>query len=202
MTSGRRLSGKVALVTGASRGIGAAIAQTLGLDGAQVIVHYHKNKEKAEQVKETIESYGGLRSTIMQADVGDYQSVIDMFDQIDNTYGELDIMVNNAGVFGPVGKIEDVPLEELEQAFQTNFWGSVYTTREALPRMKIQGGGSLIYVSSNVFSEGTVICRRPVRTSKGYANPMDITNDVDAKGVVSTLCSANRTVTSHLVKKL
>ena len=141
------IEGKIALVTGASRGIGAAIAKTLAEEGATVIVNYHSNDERALETKSAIDALGKKPTMLAKADVGNQEAVQSMFQQITEKYGRLDILVNNAGTKGPIGSLETVPLEELQEVMQTNFWGPLYTTRAALPLMKQNKFGRLVYLS-------------------------------------------------------
>ena len=138
---------KIALVTGASRGIGAAIAQTLAQEGAAVILNYHSNDQKALETKAAIDALGKHPAMLAKADVGNLEAVQSMFEKITEQYGRLDILVNNAGTKGPIGGLESVPLEELQAVMQTNFWGPVYTTRAALPLMKKNKFGRMVYLS-------------------------------------------------------
>ena len=91
------LTGKVALVTGASRGIGRAIALKLAAEGAAVVINYHGSMEKAKEVKAEIESDGGI-AEIMQCNVADYQATEAMIRKVTDDFGRLDILVNNAGI--------------------------------------------------------------------------------------------------------
>ena len=92
-----RLTGKVAVVTGASRGIGRAIALRLAQEGAAVVINYNGSKERAQEVKTEIESAGGT-AQIMQCDVADAASCDEMFQTIIKEFGRIDILVNNAGI--------------------------------------------------------------------------------------------------------
>lgn len=95
--SGNNLSGKIAIVTGSSRGIGAAIASRLAQDGASVVVNYAGSADKAEEVVNTIEASGG-RAVAVQADVGKLTAIARLFDETLEKFGKVDILVNNAGV--------------------------------------------------------------------------------------------------------
>ena len=105
------LTGKVALVTGASRGIGRAIALKLAAEGAAVVINYHGSMEKAKEVKAEIESDGGI-AEIMQCNVADYQATEAMIRKVTDDFGRLDILVNNAGIrYSPRYQSErDIPL--------------------------------------------------------------------------------------------
>ena len=156
------LTDKVVLVTGASRGIGAGIAKVLAQEGARVVIHYNTNKERADEVKREIDAYGNHPACIVQADVGDLTAVNNMIGLVQESFGRLDILVNNAGTKGPLGALDAVPLVELEQVMKTNFWGPVYTTRAALPLMKENKYGRLVFVSVE-------LVERPAIKLAGYA---------------------------------
>jgi len=166
------LEGKIALVTGASKGIGAAIAKTLAREGAQVVINYRSDTEHAQRLKEEIDTYG--TATLAQADVADAEAVKQMVAAVRDRYGRLDILVNNAGVRGPVGALELVPLEELHKAMETNFWGAVHTTREALPLMKQNKYGRIVFISVG-------LADRPAAKIAAYAF---------TKGAVNSLANA------------
>ena len=91
------LNGKVAVVTGASRGIGRAVAMKLASEGATVVINYNGSKERAEEVKSEIENNGG-KAEIRQCNVSDYAACEEMFKEIISTFGSVDILVNNAGI--------------------------------------------------------------------------------------------------------
>lgn len=149
--SARPLQGKTALVTGASRGIGRAIAERLGRDGALVIVHYGSSSEAANEVVETILGAGGEAFSI-GADLRKVAAIEAMFAQLDALLEtrtgstKLDILVNNAGVgaaFGPIAATTEAVFDNL---FDTNFKGLFFTTQQALPRLC--EGGHVVNISS------------------------------------------------------
>ncbi|MBV8606955.1 MAG: SDR family NAD(P)-dependent oxidoreductase, partial [Singulisphaera sp.] len=113
-----RLDGKVALITGASRGIGRAIAQRLGREGAAVVVNYSGNLEAAREAVAAVEAAGG-RAVPVQADVGQVAEVERLFDETIRRLGRLDILVNNAGVFFNK-PLTEVTEEEFDRIFAVN----------------------------------------------------------------------------------
>src|SRR5512147_2018513 len=113
-----KLHGKVAIVTGASKGIGAGIAKALGAAGAAVVVNYASSREGAEHVVAQIERDGG-RAIAVQGDMAKAADVRRLFAEARKTFGSLDILVNNAGVF-QFGPIEAVTEEEFHREFNTN----------------------------------------------------------------------------------
>lgn len=111
----RKLSGKTAIVTGSSRGIGRAIAERLGRDGASVAVTYHGNREKAEEAVKTIESYGS-KAVALQVDVRDLASVSTLFRDAKEHFGKIDILVNNAAgfnVFKPTAEMSEAEYDSM-----------------------------------------------------------------------------------------
>jgi 3-oxoacyl-[acyl-carrier protein] reductase len=139
------LSGKVAIVTGASRGIGRAIAQRLGQDGASVIVNYVNGKEQAEAVIETIESDGNGKAIAIQADLGNLADIKRLFEQAIGHFGHLDILVNNAGI-ALSNPVADATEAEFDRTFAVNAKGPFFAMQEATKHM--QDGGRIISIST------------------------------------------------------
>jgi 3-oxoacyl-[acyl-carrier protein] reductase len=137
---------KVALITGSSRGIGKAIAERLGADGVSVVVNYRSDAESAAKVVAKIEAGGG-RAVAAQADVADPQQLRGLFDVAQQTFGGLDILVNNVGVgqFAPLAMATD---EEFELHFQTNTRAAFVAMREAARRLR--EGGRIVVISSGI----------------------------------------------------
>lgn len=138
------LTGKVALVTGASRGIGAAIAKRLAANGAQVAITYSKGAEAAAEVVKAIEGNGG-KAIAIQADAVDAAAVKNAVEKTVKTFGRLDILVNNAGTANPK-PIEETTLEEFDHVFDVNVRGVFVATQAALKHMK--SGGRIIMIGS------------------------------------------------------
>jgi 3-oxoacyl-[acyl-carrier protein] reductase len=132
-----RLAGKVALVTGASRGIGRAIALRLARDGAAIVVNYAGNTEAAGQVVAEIEETGG-RAVAVQADLGQVAEVGRLFDAVFEHLGRLDILVNNAGVLFN-RPLADVTEEEFDRIFAINVKGIFFSCQQAARRMADRG---------------------------------------------------------------
>jgi 3-oxoacyl-[acyl-carrier protein] reductase len=137
---------QVAIVTGASRGIGAAIAQRLAKDGFTVVVNYAGNAEPAEAVARKIEAAGG-RALTAQADVSDPSAVKRMFDAAETAFGGVDVLVNNAGVMG-LATLADSSDELFDRLINVNLKGSFNTMREAAKRLR--NGGRVINFSTSV----------------------------------------------------
>jgi 3-oxoacyl-[acyl-carrier protein] reductase len=140
------LSGKVALVTGASRGIGAATAQRLATAGASVVLAA-RNLDAAEAVAARIRDTGRQADSVV-CDVGSHDDVRAAVARCLEAYGRLDILVNNAGLIEPIVRIADSDPSEWSRVVDVNFKGVYYGLREALPVMIGQGGGTIINISS------------------------------------------------------
>jgi 3-oxoacyl-[acyl-carrier protein] reductase len=139
-----KLSGKVAVVTGASKGIGAAIAEKLGREGASVVVNYAKDKAGAERVVAHIQHAGG-KAVAVQADVSKEAEIKKLFSETAKTFGKLDILVNNAGVY-EFRPLQEITEEHYHRIFDLNVLGLLLTTKEGVAHMN--DGGSIINVSS------------------------------------------------------
>ena len=142
----RSLEGKVALVTGGSRGIGAAIAKRLASDGAQVAITYAKDANSASAVVKTIESAGG-RAKAFRADAADPKAIQEAVKMTVETFGQLDILVNNAGTAIPK-PFDETTLEEMDQVIDLNLRGVLVATHAALKHLK--SGGRIITIGSCV----------------------------------------------------
>jgi 3-oxoacyl-[acyl-carrier protein] reductase len=140
------LTEKVALVTGGSRGIGAAIAKRLAKDGASVAITYAKDDKAASAVVKAIERDGG-KAIAIQADATDVKAVKNAVEQTVATFGRLDVLVNNAGTAIPK-TFEETTLEEMDRVIDINFRGILATTQAALKHMK--SGGRIISIGSAV----------------------------------------------------
>ncbi|WP_249263557.1 SDR family oxidoreductase [Neptunomonas phycophila] len=140
------MSNKVALVTGASRGIGASIAKRLAKDGFAVVVNYAGREDAAKEVVNHITQSGGI-ALPYQADVSDAVLVQAMFDHVESTLGKVDVLVNNAGVMGlkPLAKAD---IQHVDKQIDINLKGTINTMREASTRLN--KGGRVINFSSSV----------------------------------------------------
>ena len=142
------LEKKVAVVTGASRGIGKAIAEKLASLGAMVIVNYNGSRERAEEVKSEIEAAQG-KAEICQCDVSDYEACETFIQNVIKEYGHLDILVNNAGITRD-GLLMKMSEEDFDQVINTNLKGAFNTIRFASRQMFKQRSGRIINLSSVV----------------------------------------------------
>jgi 3-oxoacyl-[acyl-carrier protein] reductase len=163
-----RPSSKVALVTGASKGIGAGIATALAAAGARVAVNYSSDRGGAERVAQAITESGG-QAIAVGADVSKAADVARLFKAVDSAFGKLDVLVNNAGVFR-FGAFAEITEESFHVHYNINVLGSILTVREAIKRFG-NDGGSIINLSSIVGSH-------PVAGALLYAS---------TKGAIETL---------------
>src|SRR3954454_2670890 len=129
-TMSERLKGKVAVVTGASKGIGAAIARHLAAEGAAVVVNYASSKEEADRVVAEITRKGGT-AVAVQANVAKQSDIQRLFAEAKKAFGRLDVLVNNAGIY-EFAPIENVTPEHFYKLFDLNVLGLLLTTQEAL----------------------------------------------------------------------
>ncbi len=146
-----KLTGKVAIVTGASKGIGAGIAKELAAAGASVVVNYSSSREGADQVVAEITGKGG-KAVAVQGDVSNAADVLRLFAETEKAYGSLDVLVNNAGVF-QFDPLEAVTETEFHREFNTNVLGPILMTQEAVKRFGPEGG--------SVINIGSVVVRNP-----------------------------------------
>jgi 3-oxoacyl-[acyl-carrier protein] reductase len=137
---------QVALVTGASRGIGAAIAERLAADGFTVIINYAGNQQLADELVRKIEQCGG-RALSAKADVSDAQAVRQLFDRVEQAFGGVDILVNNAGVM-ELATVADMSDAQVDRLLDINLKGTFNTLREAAKRLR--ENGRIINFSSSV----------------------------------------------------
>jgi 3-oxoacyl-[acyl-carrier protein] reductase len=142
-----KLAGKVAVVTGASKGIGASIAEHFGAAGASVVVNYSSSKAGADAVVAKIVAKGG-KAIAVQGDVSKQEDIVRLFAETKKAYGKLDILVNNAGIydFKPLGEIS---ADHFHKQFNLNVLGLILTTQEAV-KLIGEEGGSIINISSLV----------------------------------------------------
>ncbi|MCH5584743.1 glucose 1-dehydrogenase [Shimazuella sp. AN120528] len=165
-----KLSGKTAIVTGASKGIGAQIAKELAAAGAAVVVNYSSSKEGADRVvADIIENEGQAIS--VQGNVANSADVKRMFEEASKVFGSIDVLVNNAGIY-KFESIENVSEEEFHLSFNTNVLGSILMIQEALKYFPANGG-SIINISSTA-SKNPVINSSIYSASKGAVDSLTV----------------------------
>ncbi len=167
---------KVLIVTGASRGIGAATALGAAKAGYRVVVNYAQRREEAEGVVRDIAEGGGTAVAI-QADVGLEADVMRLFAETDRRYGRLDGLVNNAGVVGRSSRFVDMATADLHRVFAINVFGSFLCAREAVKRMSTSrggAGGAIVNISSGASTLGSPGEFIHYAASKGAINTLTI----------------------------
>ena len=162
------LKGKVAVVTGASKGIGAATAKALAAAGAAVVVNYSSSKEGAERVVADIKAAGGTAIAV-KGDVAKTADVQRLFDQAKTAFGRIDILVNNAGIY-QFQPLDEITEEDFHRHFNTNVLGTLLATKEAARHFG-PTGGSVINVSS-VVSETAVPTAAVYSATKGAVDTL------------------------------
>jgi 3-oxoacyl-[acyl-carrier protein] reductase len=188
----KTLEGKTALITGGSRGIGAAIAKRLAADGANVAITYTKGADAAASVVKEIE-HAGRKAIAIQADAADTDAVAAAVEKTVATFGRLDVLVNNAGTAIPK-KFEETTLEELDRVIDINVRGVFATTQAALKHMR--DGGRIIMIGSaageRVIAPGLV----PYAATKGAVKifTQGLSREVGAGVSRSTTCSRVRSI--------
>jgi NAD(P)-dependent dehydrogenase (short-subunit alcohol dehydrogenase family) len=159
------LSGEVALVTGSSRGIGRAIARSLGEAGATVAVHCRENVERARKLCEEL----GNRSAVFQADLEDHGQALELFSQVLDKYGKIDLLVNNAGIFehAPVEEDAEEWISDWNRTIAVNLTASGILCREAINHFTGAGGGRIINIASRAAFRGETREHLHYAASKG-----------------------------------
>jgi NAD(P)-dependent dehydrogenase (short-subunit alcohol dehydrogenase family) len=178
---------KVTLITGGSRGIGAATALLCAADGHAVAINYRSNAEAAETMRQTIESAGG-KAIVVQADTGIEADIQRMFREVDSALGPLTGLVNNAGIHGPRGRVDTLAAEEIDRVLDVNVRGCFLCAREAILRMSTKHGGSggaIVNVSSGSARLGNPGAGVLYAASKGAVNSLTIglSQEVAGEGI-------------------
>lgn len=188
------LQGKIALVTGASRGIGKAIAIELAKEGATVIINYSKDDDGAETTLAEIIALGGY-GKLYKGNISDYNECKKVIDYIIGHFGKIDILVNNAGI-STIGLFMDSSKEDIDNIMGTNILGAMYLSKHTIPHMISRGYGNIINISS-IWGEAGASCEVIYSSSKGAINlftkslakevaPMGIRVNAIAPGVINT----------------
>jgi 3-oxoacyl-[acyl-carrier protein] reductase len=147
---------KVALVTGASRGIGRSIAEALAAAGYAVVVNFASRVEDADATVAAIGAGGGT-AVAVQADVGDVAAVTRMFATVDERFGRLDALVNNAGIGRRIDRLTEIADDTWRRTLAVNLDGAFFCMRAAIPRLQAGGGGRIVNISSGAAHSGGAI---------------------------------------------
>jgi 3-oxoacyl-[acyl-carrier protein] reductase len=176
-----KLEGKIALITGGSRGIGAAIAKRLAADGANVAITYTKGADAAASVVKEIERAGG-KAIAIQADAADAAACKAAVEKTVATFGQLDVLVNNAGTAIPK-TFEQTTLEELDRVIDINLRGTFFATQAALKHLK--SGGRIIMIGSSVGERVMTPGLVPYSATKGAVKmfTQGLSREVGTRGI-------------------
>ncbi|OJU72575.1 MAG: NAD(P)-dependent oxidoreductase [Bacteroidetes bacterium 47-18] len=167
---------KTILITGASRGIGAATALLAAERGFAVAVNYNKSREDAEKVVEIIKQKGGLAKTF-QADVSKEEEIVRLFGEVDAKLGNLTSLINNAGILEQQSRLENLTLQRLQRIFEANTFSAFLCCREAIKRMSPKyggNGGTIVNVSSIASRTGAPFEYIDYAASKGAVDTLTI----------------------------
>jgi 3-oxoacyl-[acyl-carrier protein] reductase len=177
----KKLEGKIALITGGSRGIGAAIAKRLASDGANVAITYTKGADAAASVVKEIERAGG-KAIAIQADAADVEAVKAAVEKTIATFGQLDVLVNNAGTAIPKA-FEETTLEEMDRVLDINIRGVFVATQAALKHMN--EGGRIIMIGSAVGERAVAPGLVPYAATKGAVKMFTqaLSREVGSRGI-------------------
>ena len=187
MQAGDQMTDKIILITGGSRGIGAATAQLAAVQGYAVCISYLQRSEAAEQVVSAIRNCGG-EAIAVQADVAVEADVVRLFETLDRSFGRLTALVNNAGTLEHQMRVEEMDAARLNRVFATNVTGSLLCAREAIHRMSTRhggNGGAIVNVSSVASRLGSPNEYVDYAASKGAVDTMTIglAKEVAAEGI-------------------
>jgi len=167
---------KTILITGASRGIGAATALLAAERGFSVAVNYNKSKEDAEKVVEAIKQKGGLAKAF-QADVSKEEEIVRLFEEVDKALGNLTSLVNNAGILEHQSRLENITPQRLQRIFEANTFSTFLCCKEAIKRMSLKyggNGGTIVNVSSIASRTGAPFEYIDYAASKGAVDALTI----------------------------
>jgi NAD(P)-dependent dehydrogenase (short-subunit alcohol dehydrogenase family) len=179
--------GKIALVTGGSRGIGATTCQLLAENGYDVAINFCRDRAAAERVADDVQRQG-CRSIVVRADVGVETEVMAMFETVDRKLGILDALVNNAGVIGRIGRVDELQDADIMTVLRTNVLGPMLCCREAIRRISTRydgKGGAIVNVSSGSAHIGNPGRSVLYSVSKGGLNSLMIglSQEVAGEGI-------------------
>jgi len=161
------LQDKVALVTGGSQGLGKSICLLLAAEGAKVAINYHRSLERADKVVSEIQEKHNSGATAIYADVGEEKDVVTMFEKIDEAFGQIDILINNAA-FCPTCPVADMTEEMWNHTLRVNLNGTFLCSREFVKRLlSRRQAGRIVNISSQAAFRGSTTGHAPYDASKG-----------------------------------
>lgn len=197
------LKDKVVLVTGASRGIGKAIAEVFAAEGAKVAVNYIRSADKALAVVENLKTLYGVDAMAVGADVGDEKAIIDMFDKVEAELGPMDVLVNNSA-YCPGGPLASYTVEEWEKTFSVNVTGYFVACRDFVRRLRERKAqsGRIINVASQAAFLGSTSGHLPYDSSKGAVVSMTraIAREVAPEGITVNAVAPGMVMTEMVAK--
>ncbi len=178
---------KVTLITGGSRGIGAATARLSAAEGHAVAINYRSDATAAEKVRAEVESVGA-KAMVVQADTGVESDIMRMFEEVDRNLGTVTGLVNNAGIHGPRGRLDALSAGDIDRVLEVNVRGCFLCAREAIKRMSTKhggAGGSIVNVSSGSARLGNPNDGVLYAASKGAVNSLTIglSQEVAGEGI-------------------
>jgi NAD(P)-dependent dehydrogenase (short-subunit alcohol dehydrogenase family) len=178
---------RVALITGGSRGIGAATARLAAERGYTVCINYVENEKRAKEVAESIRANGGT-AVLAQADTADEAAVSAMFERIGRDVGRVSALVNSAGLTGPAGPLDSQSTADIKRVLDVNLFGTIICCREALRQMSTKHGGeggAIVNLSSVAAREGAAKEWTPYGAAKGGVSTftLGLAREVAAEGV-------------------
>ncbi len=195
------VSGKIAVVTGAGRGIGRCIALKLANAGADVAILYRKKPEPAAEVKAEIEKIG-RRAETYQCDVSDQDRVHEAFEEIKKAFPRIDILVNNAGLASWGNFIHDTTFQEWDKIMKANIYGPFNCIKEVLPLMREQNGGNIISISSTI-TEANPVTGGPYAVAKAGLNTLTkVLANEETNNNIHVNCVAPGLVETDMGRKL
>lgn len=151
----KRLDGKTAIVTGAGRGIGQAIARELAATGANVVINYSTSAEGAQKLADELQAQHGVKTLVVKADVTNFEQVGEMVKQALDTFGQIDILVNNAGITRDK-TLRKMTKEDWDQVLDVNLTSVFNCTKQVLPHMLDRKSGRIVSISSFVGQAGNL----------------------------------------------
>ncbi|MDA3924343.1 MAG: 3-oxoacyl-ACP reductase FabG [Kiritimatiellae bacterium] len=197
------LKDKVVLVTGASRGIGKAIALVFAEEGAKVAVNYLRNAQMAQDVVDQIKTEYGVDAMAVGADVGHEKAIIEMFDKVEAELGPMDILVNNSA-YCPGGPLESYTVEEWEKTFAINVTGYFVASKDFVRRLRERKAqsGRIINVASQAAFLGSTSGHLPYDSSKGAVVSMTraIARETAPEGITVNAVAPGMVMTEMVAK--